>query len=75
MVLDKTCTIKEIVERIKTVLGICDKGNDGLIVFVLQCDRNLIKAWLAQSAERETLNLKVVGSTPTLGSRGPRGFI
>ena len=27
-----------------------------------------IKAWLAQSVERETLNLKVVGSTPTLGT-------
>ena len=24
-------------------------------------------AWLAQSAERETLNLKVAGSTPALG--------
>ncbi|KAI1076909.1 hypothetical protein F5B20DRAFT_554206 [Whalleya microplaca] len=25
-------------------------------------------AWLAQSVERETLNLKVAGSTPALGS-------
>ena len=33
-----------------------------------QTHRRLITARLAQSVERETLNLKVVGSTPTSGS-------
>ncbi len=28
---------------------------------------NIVCAWLAQSVEHETLNLRVVGSTPTLG--------
>ncbi|KAK3350535.1 hypothetical protein B0H65DRAFT_90814 [Neurospora tetraspora] len=34
----------------------------------LQQSRQLAAARLAQSVERETLNLKVVGSTPTSGS-------
>ena len=32
----------------------------------LQC-RKSMSAWLAQSVEHETLNLRVVGSSPTLG--------
>ena len=32
------------------------------------CTNNIASARLAQSVERETLNLKVVGSTPTSGS-------
>jgi hypothetical protein len=29
--------------------------------------QKFIAAWLAQSVEHETLNLRVVGSSPTLG--------
>ena len=33
------------------------------------------RAWLAQSVEHETLNLRVVGSSPTLGETFLQTFV
>ena len=35
--------------------------------YYIGCHKVSVLAWLAQSVEHETLNLRVVGSSPTLG--------
>ena len=38
-----------------------------IMIFISIYHPSELQAWLAQSVEHETLNLRVVGSSPTLG--------
>ena len=61
------------IKVIAKLLNVSCKGNQkpvkGSSLIILICQFEQASARLAQSVEHETLNLRVVGSSPTLGAQ------